>query len=143
MIQEYILPEDTIYAIKLKLFHAMQSKATTEIGVEDLYLYCERLQSLNVKHVYQLLTNNKREVLTKEMVRDYVLNYTCVNAFESDKDGFTFDEFINEPLVNSTCGFTTPLGYNHLQSYFTANPNKITSYDINRWIKKDLSLIHI
>ena len=138
MIQEYILPEDTIYAIKLKLFHAMQSKATTEIGVEDLYLYCERLQSLNVKHVYQLLTNNKREVLTKEMVRDYVLNYTCVNAFESDKDGFTFDEFINEPLVNSTCGFTTPLGYNHLQSYFTANPNKITSYDINRWIKKDI-----
>ena len=136
MIQDHILLEDTIQTIKLKLFKALQRN---DLGSEDIYLYTERQQKLNLKHIYQILTNHKRETLTKDIMDEFLLNYDCISQPVADKDAYTYDDFINDPNIRNACGFTTPLGYNHLQLFFTANPFKVFNYDANRLLKKDIA----
>ena len=135
MIQDYIFPDDSVHTIKLKLFHAMQVQ---EMGIDDFYLYCETQQTFNTKHLFQILTNNKREVLNNQIMSEFLLNYECVEQFTPEKESYTFDEFTNNPLVNSPCGFYTPLGYNHLHYFFTANPNKVYDFNVNKLLNKDI-----
>ena len=136
MIQDHIFLEDTIQTIKLKLFQALQRK---DLGIEDIYLYTETQQNLNLKHIYQILTHHKRETLTKDIMDEFLLNYDCITHPIADKETYTYDEFINDPNIRNACGFTTPLGYNHLHYLFTVNPFKVFNYDTNRLLKKDVA----
>ena len=135
MIQDYIFPDDSVHTIKLKLFHAMQVQ---DMGIDDFYLYCETRQTLNTKHLFQILTNNKREVLTNDIMNEFLLNYQCIDQFTPEKESYTFEDFTNNPLVNSSCGFYTPLGFNHLHYLFTANPNKVYEFNVNKLLNKDI-----
>ena len=136
MIQDYILPDDTIHTIKLKLFQVLKRK---DIGIEDMYLFCETLQTLNVKHIYDILTNNKREPLTQLVMNEFLLNFECISTPIADKEVYSLEEFINDPSVISSCGFFTPLGYNHLQYLFTANPSKVDKFNTDKLLKQEVN----
>ena len=135
MIQDYILPDDTIQTIKLKIFQTLKRN---DIGIEDMYLFCETLQTLNTKHIYDILTNNKREPLTQVAMNEFLLNFDCISTPIADKDVYSLDEFTNEPSVTSSCGFFTPLGYNHLQYLFTANPTKVDKFNTDKLLNQDV-----
>ena len=136
MIQDYIFIDDTIYDIKMKLFNALQK---SDISTEDIYLYCETKQNLNAKHIYQILTNNNIDTLTKQTMNEYLLNYTCINSPIADKDVYTYEEFINDPNILSSCDFNSPFGYNHLQYFFTTDPFKVDVYDESKLSKQNIN----
>ena len=134
MIQDYIFLDDTIHTIKLKLFNALQQ---TNIGVEDIYLFCETKQHLDLKHIYKLLTNQRRDILTGTLMNEFLLNFDCIDTPMADKDNYSYDEFINDKNASSDCGFTKPMGYNQLHTMFTANPFKVVNYDNDHVLRKD------
>ena len=53
--EERIHPDDSIATIKIKILNQLVKK---DIAVEELYLFCKKIEKLNSIAVYQTLTQN-------------------------------------------------------------------------------------
>ena len=60
--EQRIHPDDSIATIKIKILNELGS---TDISVEEIYLFCKKIEKLNSVAVYQSLTQNKKINLTK------------------------------------------------------------------------------
>ena len=74
-INQAIHIDDSIGVIKLKLFEAISRKAS----MSELYLYCLKYEKLNPITVYQNLTQNDRQPLTK-----FRMNQLLLNLYDED-----------------------------------------------------------
>jgi len=55
--EQRIHPDDSIAAIKIKILNEL---ASMDISLEEIYLFCKKIEKLNSVAVYQSLTQNKK-----------------------------------------------------------------------------------
>ena len=79
-----------------------------------IYLFCESEHKVNLNHIYQILSNHNRETLSIDIMDEFLLNFDCITTPIADKESYSYDDFLNDPNLKIECGFTTPLGYNHM-----------------------------
>ena len=69
-VDQQIHSDDNIGTIKIKIVSALKNK----ISLDEIYLYCKQVESLNSVSVYQSLTQNKKLELTRIRVEQFVSN---------------------------------------------------------------------
>jgi hypothetical protein len=74
--------DDTIGAIKLKILTELKDK----VSFDEIYLFCQKMETLNAVSVFQSLTQNKRIPLTKIRLDQFVANIV------KDEDGNVFEK---------------------------------------------------
>ena len=58
---QQIHPDDTIGGIKLKILTEIKDKTS----LDEIYLFCQKIEMLNSISIYQSLTQNKKQPLTQ------------------------------------------------------------------------------
>jgi len=62
--------DDSIGTIKIKILNELKK----EISLDEIYLFCKKIETLNAAAVYQTLTNNKKIDLTKIRLDQFISN---------------------------------------------------------------------
>ena len=94
---ERIHPDDSIATIKIKILNQLVKK---DIAVEELYLFCKKIEKLNSIAVYQTLTQNKKLSLTKIRLDQFLSNIDTdlegnKIAKPDDKEVYSYDDIFD------------------------------------------------
>jgi hypothetical protein len=122
-IDETIYEDDSIGVVKLKIFEAIERKAS----MSELYLFCLNYLSLNPGTVYQKLTQYNRWPLNKSRLNQLILNLYDKNGVLIDfkkKEQYVFDDILELRLDETPYMVSKPLGMKNLfEEYpFISNP---------------------
>jgi hypothetical protein len=82
--------DDSIGTIKIKILKELK----TEILLDEIYLYCQKIETLNAVSVYQSLTQNNKLQLTKVRLDQFISNIV------SDEDGNLFSKPVDKDIYN-------------------------------------------
>ena len=87
--------DDTIGVVKIKILEEIKK----DVSIEELYLFCNKLEQLNAVSLYQSLTQNKRLELTNIRFQQFVSNIVsdeAGNAFIPlvKKDVYDYDDIL-------------------------------------------------
>ena len=126
--------DDSISAIKLKILKELRQ----EISVDELYLYCQKIETLSAVSVFQSLTQNNRLQLTKVRLDQFVSNIVSDETgklFERpvDKETYSFDDIFEmgfndkKYIVNKVLGQKFFIVENEYP--FVCDPYSVTEYD--------------
>jgi hypothetical protein len=86
-LEESIHIDDTVAVIKMKILNSFKHKES----IEEMYLFCDKLEELNSKIIYQILTQNKKTELTKlrlEQVLSNIVGFSVVDQKNSNSNTF-------------------------------------------------------
>ncbi len=84
--QQEIHSDDSIGTIKVKIVNEFKK----EISLDEIYLYCQKMESLNAVAVYQSLTQNGKLQLTKVRLDQFISNIVC------DENGNPFPKVVEK-----------------------------------------------
>jgi hypothetical protein len=133
--EQRIHPDDSIATIKIKILNELGS---TDISLEEIYLFCKKIEKLNSVAVYQSLTQNKKIGLTKIRLDQFIQNIVSDkegNPFlkPEDKEIYTYDDIFEMNLDNNEYIINKVLGQKFFiveKEYpFVCNPFDVISYD--------------
>ena len=132
-INQSIHIDDSIGVIKLKIFDAISKEAS----MSELYLYCLKSEKLNPITLYQNLTQNDRQPLTKFRMNQLLLNLydedgKLIDFKLAEKKQYTFDDILKLDLTERTYLVGKPLGQKFVFSNeypFIADPFLVKEYD--------------
>ena len=79
-LEQFIYFDDSIGTIKLKIMNEFKKS----ISIDEIYLYCQKIESFNSVSVFQTLTQNKKLPLTKVRLDQFISNIV------SDENGNKF-----------------------------------------------------
>jgi hypothetical protein len=141
--------DDSIGIIKLKILN--EFKTTTSI--EQIYLFCEKLESFNSVQIYKTLTQNKKLELTKLRFSQFLSNIVSLEdgkpfKYSLDKEIYDYDDILqmdlerNKYIVNKVLGQKFFIVENEYP--FVCNPYENTMYDsfIDKNAKKTISTLN-
>jgi len=132
---ERIHPDDSIAAIKLKILNQLTKK---DIAVEEVYLFCKKIEKLNSVAVYQSLTQNKKLSLTKIRLDQFLSNINTDlegNKIEepTDKEVYSYDDIFEMKLDDKKYIINKVLGQKFFivenEYPFISNPFDVKEYD--------------
>ena len=91
--------DDTIGTIKIKILNELSKK----ISIEEIYLFSQKIETLNAVSVYQSLTQNKKIELTNVRLQQFISNIVSEEngtLFNKPpvKDIYTFDDILEMKL---------------------------------------------
>ena len=126
--------DDSISAIKLKILKELRQ----EISVDELYLYCQKMEVLSAVSVYQSLTQNNRLQLTKVRLDQFISNIVSDETGKLfgrpvDKETYSFDDIFEmgfndkKYIVNKVLGQKFFIVENEYP--FVCDPYSVTEYD--------------
>jgi hypothetical protein len=127
--------DDSIGTIKIKILIELK----IEISLDEIYLYCQKAEYLNSVSLYQSLTQNKKVVITKKRLDQFISNIVREengNSFKKpqEKDIYTFDDILEMKLDNKKYILNKVLGQKSLiiedEYPFVCNPYDAESYDV-------------
>jgi hypothetical protein len=125
--------DDSIGAIKLKIFEAIRRSAS----MSEIYLFCLKNEKLNPITVYQNLTQNDRLPLTRVRLEQVLKNIYDEDGEPIDfglprKDKYTFDDILSLDLTKRDYQVAKVLGQKFVfnnEYPFIADPFYVTEYD--------------
>ena len=143
--------DDTIGAIKIKILKEIKKN----ISLEEIYLYCQKLETFNSISLYQTLTQNKRITLTNVRLNQFISNIVGeengadfkVNL-SLDKDTYDYDDIIEMKLDNKKLIVNKVLGQKFFivenEYPFVVNPYDVKAYDtlLERNSRKSLTTLN-
>jgi len=141
--------DDTIGAIKIKIFNELK----TQISLEEIYLFCEKLETIHSVSLYQSLTQNKKIELTKTRL------YQFLDNIVSDKDGnpfvkpnskeiYDYQDILELNMENRVYIINKVLGQKFFiienEYPFVCNPYQVEEYDpfFERVARKSVSTLN-
>ena len=80
--KEQIHLDDSIGMIKIKILNELKNT----VSIDEIYLYCEKLEQFNSVSLYQTLTQNKKLTLTNVRLNQFISN---IISEENDKQFLT------------------------------------------------------
>lgn len=129
--------DDSIRVIKKKIM--------SEIGIkllcyEEMYLFINIFEKVDVLKLYQTITNNDKEPLSKSKLNQLFENFNITSIKIDDKEFYTYDDFLNFFSYDKDYLVNYPLGqrFSESENYlFPANPfnistNSTLSVDFNK-----------
>jgi hypothetical protein len=148
--EQQIYFDDNIGTIKIKILMELKR----DISLDEIYLSCQKIETLNSVSVYQLLTQNKRLELTKVRLDQFISNIvseengTALPKLQ-DKDVYTFDDILEMKLEGKKYIVNKVLGQKFFilenEYPFVCNPYDIKGYDsfFEKNTRKSLSTLNI
>jgi hypothetical protein len=141
--------DDSISSIKIKILNELKNK----ISLDEIYLFCQKKETLSAISLYQSLTQNKKIELTKIRLDQFITNIASDengDAIKSPpvKDIYTFDDILEMKIEGKTCIVDKVLGQKFFivenEYPFVCNPYKITDYDsfFEKNARKSLSTLN-
>jgi hypothetical protein len=126
--------DDSIGIIKLKILNELKK----EISLDEIYLYCQKLETINAVTVYQSLTQNNKLQLTKVRLDQFISNIIsdengALFQTQEPKEIYTFDDIFemkfasNKYIVDKVLGQKFFIVENEYP--FISNPYKVNEYD--------------
>jgi hypothetical protein len=109
-----------------------------EVLLDEIYLFCQKIETLNAVSVYQSLTQNKKLTLTKIRFDQFIANIVSDEngiAFKKpvDKDIYTFDDIFQMKFDNKKYIVNKVLGQKFFivenEYPFICDPYKVNDYD--------------
>lgn len=148
--EQRIHPDDSIATIKIKILNAMSRE---DISLEEMYLFCRKVETLNSVAVYQSLTQNKKIALTKIRLEQFIDNIVSdlegnKITISEDKDIYTYDDIFEMKLDNKKFILNKVLGQKFFivenEYPFVCNPFDIKEYDkfFEQYSRKSLSTLN-
>jgi hypothetical protein len=126
--------DDTIGVIKIKILEEIKK----DVSIEELYLFCNKLEQLNAVSVYQSLTQNKRIELTNIRFQQFIANIVSDengNAFipPVKKDVYDYDDILGMKIDGKKYIIDKVLGQKFFiienEYPFVCDPYKVTDFD--------------
>ena len=133
--EQRIHPDDSIATIKIKILNEL---VKSEISLDEIYLFCKKVEKLNSVAVYQSLTQNKKIALTKLRLEQFIQNINTDlegNRLPKpeEKDIYSYDDIFEmklddkEYIVNKVLGQKFFIVENEYP--FVCNPFDVKEYD--------------
>ena len=126
--------DDSIGTIKIKILNELKN----EIVLDEIYLYCQKNETLNAVSVYQSLTQNNKLQLTKVRLEQFLSNIVSDESgkpFEepAEKEVYTFDDIFEMNFNNKNFIINNVLGQKFFmvenEYPFVCNPYDVNDYD--------------
>ena len=126
--------DDSISSIKIKILNELKKS----ISLDEIYLFCRKIETLNAVSVYKSLTQNNKLILTKIRLQQFVSNIISDengNPFPQpeDKDVYTFDDIFQMNFDNKKYIVNKVLGQKFFivenEYPFVCNPYDVKEYD--------------
>ena len=147
--EQQIHYDDTIGAIKLKILNEFKKMAS----LDEIYLFCQKVETFNPISVYQMLTQNKKLTLTHIRLQQFITN--IVSDLDDDKledipvkDIYTYDDILTLKLADRKFITNKVLGQKFFivenEYPFVSNPYDVVDYDsfFERASRKSLSTLN-
>jgi len=141
--------DDSIGTIKIKILYELKK----EISLDEIYLFCKKVETFNAVSIYQSLTQNKKIILTKVRLDQFISNISEDENRDSflqpeDKEIYTFEDIFNMKIDNKKYIVDKVLGQKFFivenEYPFVCNPYNITEYDsfFEKSARKSLSTLN-
>jgi len=132
--------DDSIGMIKIKILN--QLKKT--ISLDEIYLYCQKLEQFNSVFLYQTLTQNKKISLTNVRLNQFISNIVSEENGNNDfmqniienqkgKDVYNYDDIVEMKIDNKKFIVNKVLGQKFFiienEYPFVVNPYDVKNYD--------------
>ena len=140
--------DDTIGTIKIKILKEIQKRTS----LDEIYLFCQKQETVNSVQLYKSLTQNKKLELTKVRLDQFLSNIVTKDdtQFQSPplKDIYTFDDILEMKLENKMFTVDKVLGEKFFivenEYPFVCNPYNVTKYDtfFEKTARKSLSTLN-
>ena len=149
-----IHPDDSIATIKIKILNELLKKhKDTNVSLEEIYLFCKKIEKLNSVAIYETLTQNKKISLTRLRLEQFIKNIDSdINGKHvpelEDKDIYSYDDIFKMELDNREFIMNKVLGQKFLivenEYPFVFNPYDVTEYDrfLEQNARKSLSTLN-
>jgi hypothetical protein len=148
-LEQSIHYDDSIGVIKMKILNEFKN---TE-SLEQIYLFCDQLETINSASLYSLLTQNKRIELTKVRLDQFLNNIVSSKngekiVYPPVKDVYDYDDLLSLGLDNKPWFVNKVLGQKFFivenEYPFTVNPYKVESMDpfFEKTARKSLSTLN-
>ena len=147
--QQQIHPDDTIGAIKLKILTEIKDKAS----LDEIYLFCQKIEMLNSINIYQSLTQNKKQPLTQVRLNQFISNIIGDKKTKkieppAKKEIYSYDDILEMNLDGKRYLINKALGMKYFivenEYPFVSNPYDVTEYDtfFEKFSRKTLSTLN-
>ena len=147
--EQKIHPDDSISTIKIKILHELKK----EVSLEELYLFCKKVEKLNSVAIYQSLTQNNKIALTKIRLDQFIHNIDSDlegNAFPEpdEKEIYSYDDIFQMKVDNKQFIVNKVLGQKFFivenEYPFVYNPFDVKKYDtfLEKNSRKSLSTLN-
>jgi len=132
--EEIIHFDDSIGTIKIKILNELKK----EISLDEIYLFCQKVEILNAISVYQSLTQNGKLQLTKVRLDQFISNIVSDedgNLYKKpeEKEVYTFDDIFEMKFDNKKYIVNKVLGQKFFivenEYPFVCNPFDVQEYD--------------
>ena len=141
--------DDSIGTIKIKILNELKKG----ISLDEIYLYCQKIETLNAVSVYQSLTQKNKLELTKIRLEQFISNIVSdedgnpIKILE-DKEFYTFDDIFEikfddkKYIVNKVLGQKFFIVENEYP--FVCNPYAVNDYDkfLEKSARKSLTTLN-
>ena len=113
--EQKIHADDSISTIKIKILIEIEKTLTKRISLDEIYLFCQKNETLNAISIYQSLTQNKKIELTKIRLDQFISNIVSYEngkkfTIPLDKETYTFDDILELKLEGKKCIVNKVLG---------------------------------
>jgi hypothetical protein len=147
--EQEIYFDDSIGIIKLKIINEFKKR----ISNDEIYLFCQKMETFNSISIYQILTQNKYLPLTKIRLEQFLSNIVSDEngnkfVYTLDKDLYDYDDIMKMNLdgrkfiVNKVLGQKFFMIENEYP--FVCNPYDVKNYDtfLERNSRKSLTTLN-
>ena len=138
-LEESIHLDDTIAVIKMKILNLFKNNES----MEEIYLFCNKLEELQSKTIYRILTQNKKTALTKlrlDLVLKNIISFSDKDKdtfapfdFSSNKEVYDYEDILSLKLEDKKCVINKILGqkisFLENEYPFIVNPYNVRSFD--------------
>ena len=141
--------DDSIGTIKIKILNELKK----EISIDEIYLFCKKVETFNAVSIYQSLTQNTKLSLTKVRLDQFISNITGDEngrpfSKPEDKEIYTFEDIFNMKFDNKKYIVDKVLGQKFFivenEYPFVCDPFNVTDYDtfFEKSARKSLSTLN-
>jgi len=147
--EQFIHYDDSIGTIKIKILNEFQKT----ISIEQIYLFCQKIETFNSTFIYQSLTQNKKLSLTKVRLDQFLSNIVSDEngnklKYPVEKDIYDYDDIIEMNLDGKKFIVNKVLGQKFFmienEYPFVCNPYDVNNYDsfLERNSRKSLTTLN-
>jgi len=147
--EQFIHYDDSIGTIKIKILNEFKKS----ISIDQIYLFCQKIETFNSTFIYQSLTQNKKLSLTKVRLDQFLSNIVSDEIGNKlkdpvEKDIYDYDDIIEMNLDGKKFIVNKVLGQKFFmienEYPFVCNPYDVHNYDsfLERNSRKSLTTLN-
>jgi len=147
---EQINLDDSIATIKIKILKELKR----DVSIDEIYLYCQKVETLNAVSIFQSLTQNGKLELTSLRLEQFISNIVSdengvpLDNFLEEKEVYTFDDIFEMKFNNKKYIVNKVLGQKFFivenEYPFVCNPYDVYNYDkfLEKTARKSLTTLN-